>query len=73
MQDVDLLKDALGLVQSGTPALGEGAQAVPLIADALAPGVHRHAVMVLQGAVDWNDHELVGDLCGEWAAEMSAA
>lgn len=51
MQDVDLLQDALGLVQSGATALGEGTEAVPLIADALATGIHRHAVMVLQGAV----------------------
>lgn len=50
MKDVDLLEDALGVVELLATTLRESAEAVPLVADALATRVDRGAVVVLQGA-----------------------
>lgn len=50
VQDVDLLQDALGIVQRLATALSQGAQTVPLVADALTTRVYGDAVVVLKGA-----------------------
>lgn len=48
VQDVNLLENPLGVVQGLPAALRQGAQPVPLVAYALATGVHADAVVVLQ-------------------------
>lgn len=52
VEDVDLFENALGIVEGLTTALGEGSQAVPLVADALATRVYRCAIVVLKGTAE---------------------
>lgn len=54
VEDVDLLQDALRIVERLAAALGQGTQAVPLVADALAARVHAHAVVVLESAANYH-------------------
>lgn len=48
MQLVDLLQEFLGLLEGIAAGGGEGAQAVPLVADGLAAGVDGGWVIVVQ-------------------------
>uniref|UniRef100_A0A182JFR8 Uncharacterized protein n=1 Tax=Anopheles atroparvus TaxID=41427 RepID=A0A182JFR8_ANOAO len=50
VEQIDLLQDALGFVQSLAAALGEHTKTIPLVADALAARIHRSTIVVLQGA-----------------------
>ena len=51
MQGVDALQDLLGLLQGTASLLRQGAEQVPLVADALATGVDGRRVVVVQGTM----------------------